>query len=138
VMKAGSVRQVGTPQEIYDEPADTFVASFVGSPPMNLIRHRDYILGFRPENFLPNGIHAAETKIAPFRFRVTRIEYLGADRLLYGILTDRFADQKVIATLPSTITVKIEPAKTYDFSVKESDLNFFSASTELRISARSL
>ena len=125
-------------QEIYDEPADTFVASFVGSPPMNLIRHRDYILGFRPENFLPDGIHNTGTKIAPFPFRVTRIEYLGADRLLYGILTDRFADQKVIATLPSTITVKIEPAKTYDFSVKESDLNFFSASTELRIIARSL
>jgi multiple sugar transport system ATP-binding protein len=137
-MKAGTVRQVGTPQEIYDEPADTFVASFVGSPPMNLIRHRDYILGFRPENFLPNGIHNTGTNIAPLPFRVTRIEYLGADRLLYGILTDRFAGQKVIASLPSTVPFKIEPEKIYDFSVKESDLNFFSASTELRISARSL
>jgi multiple sugar transport system ATP-binding protein len=105
---------------------------------MNLIRHRDYILGFRPENFLPDGIHNTGIKITRFPFRVTRIEYLGADRLLYGILTDRFADQKVIATLPSTITVKIEPAKTYDFRIKESDLNFFSASTELRITARSL
>ena len=138
VMKAGTVRQVGTPQEIYDEPADTFVASFVGSPPMNLIRHRDYILGFRPENFLPDGIHNTGTKIAPFPFRVTRIEYLGADRLLYGILTDRFAGQKVIASLPSTVPFKIEPEKIYDFSVKESELNFFEASTELRISARSL
>src|SRR6266699_789877 len=53
VMKAGTVRQIGTPQEIYHEPADTFVARFVGSPPMNLVRHRDYILGFRPENFHP-------------------------------------------------------------------------------------
>jgi len=138
VMKAGTVRQVGTPQEIYDEPTDTFVASFVGAPPMNLIRHRDYILGFRPENFLPDGIHAAETKIVAFRFSITRVEYLGADRLLYGILNERFTGQKVIASLPSTVPFKIEPEKIYDFSVKESDLNFFSASTELRISARSL
>src|SRR5499426_1386711 len=55
VMKAGVVRQIGTPQEIYDKPADTFVAGFVGSPPMNLVRHRDYLLGFRPEDFHPKG-----------------------------------------------------------------------------------
>src|SRR5258707_3017350 len=53
-MCQGKVRQIGTPEDIYDEPADTFVASFVGSPPMNLVRHRDYILGFRPESFLPH------------------------------------------------------------------------------------
>ena len=55
VMRAGTVRQIGTPQEIYHEPADTFVARFVGSPPMNLVQHRDYVLGFRPEQFLPKG-----------------------------------------------------------------------------------
>jgi multiple sugar transport system ATP-binding protein len=138
VMKAGTVRQVGTPQEIYDEPADTFVASFVGSPPMNLIHHRDFILGFRPEHFLPNGTHGTEIDIVVFRLNVTRVEYLGADRLLYGVLNERFAGQKVIASLPSTITVKIEPAKVYDFSVKESDLKFFSGSTELRIATQPL
>src|SRR5512138_820797 len=37
VMQAGTVRQIGTPQEIYDEPADTFVAGFLGSPPTNLV-----------------------------------------------------------------------------------------------------
>ena len=55
VMRAGTVRQIGTPQEIYDEPADTFVAGFVGSPPMNLVPHQNYILGFRPEDFHPKG-----------------------------------------------------------------------------------
>src|SRR5512137_2530360 len=48
VMQSGTVRQIGTPQEIYHEPADTFVARFVGSPPMNLVQHQDYVLGFRP------------------------------------------------------------------------------------------
>lgn len=37
VMKAGVVQQVGTPTEIYDNPANTFVASFIGSPAMNLM-----------------------------------------------------------------------------------------------------
>src|SRR5881409_2237059 len=37
VMNLGSVRQIGTPAEVYDEPADTFVATFLGSPPMNLL-----------------------------------------------------------------------------------------------------
>ena len=38
VMDHGRIRQLGTPREIYDEPADTFVATFLGSPPMNLRR----------------------------------------------------------------------------------------------------
>ena len=37
IMKAGHVPQIGTPQEIYDRPANTFVADSMGSPPMNLI-----------------------------------------------------------------------------------------------------
>src|SRR5919199_4426038 len=37
VIDHGKVRQVGTPREIYDDPADTFVATFLGSPPMNLV-----------------------------------------------------------------------------------------------------
>jgi multiple sugar transport system ATP-binding protein len=135
VMKAGTVRQIGTPRTIYHEPADTFVARFVGSPPMNLVQHRDYILGFRPEHFLPkksqNGF-----KPVPFSFRVSRVEYLGADRLLYGTLPGGFADQKIISRLPSTVTADIEAEKIYDFAVDEKELKFFDASTELRISPR--
>ena len=37
VLKGGVVQQIGTPQEIYDRPANTFVADFMGSPPMNII-----------------------------------------------------------------------------------------------------
>ena len=138
VMKAGTVRQIGTPQAIYHEPADTFVARFVGSPPMNLIHHRDYVLGFRPEHFLPKESQNGAAKPVSFSFRVTRVEYLGADRLLYGTLPGAFADQKVISRLPSTVTVNIESEKTYDFTVDEKELKFFDTSTELRISARAL
>jgi multiple sugar transport system ATP-binding protein len=136
VMKAGTVRQIGTPQAIYHEPADTFVARFVGSPPMNLVQHLDYILGFRPEHFLPKGTQNGAAKPIALSFRVTRVEYLGADRLLYGTLGSGFADQKVIARLPSTVTANIEAEKVYDFTVEEKEFKFFDTSTELRISAR--
>jgi multiple sugar transport system ATP-binding protein len=136
VMKAGTVRQIGTPQQIYHEPADTFVARFVGSPPMNLVQHQDYVLGFRPEHFLPKGIQNGAAKRVALSFRVTRVEYLGADRLLYGMLGGGFADQKVIARLPSTVTANIEAEKVYDFTVEEKELKFFDTSTELRILAR--
>jgi len=138
VMRAGLVRQVGTPLEIYDEPADTFVARFVGSPPMNLVRHADYVLGFRPEHFLPKGTQDPSSTTVSFSFRVTRVEYLGADRLLYGALGGAYAEQKVIGRLPSTVTVRIEPNLTYDFAVDVTVLRFFDPSTELRVSARSL
>ena len=138
VMRAGTVRQIGTPKEIYHEPADTFVARFVGSPPMNLVKRQDYTLGFRPEHFLPRGIQNGVAKAVTFPFQVTRVEYLGADRLLYGLLGGAFADQKVIARLPSTVTVSIEPGTNYDFTVEEKELKFFDASTDLRIRARPL
>jgi multiple sugar transport system ATP-binding protein len=136
VMKSGTVRQIGTPQEIYDEPADAFVAGFVGSPPMNLVRHRDYILGFRPENFHPKGQQNEATTVTAFNLNVTRVEYLGADRLIYGTLIGDFSDQKVLARLPSTVTIKIEPGTSCDFTVPESELKFFDPSTELRIAPR--
>lgn len=37
IMQSGSIQQIGTPDEIYSDPANTFVAGFIGSPPMNLV-----------------------------------------------------------------------------------------------------
>jgi multiple sugar transport system ATP-binding protein len=135
VMRSGVVRQIGTPAEIYHEPADTFVAHFVGSPPMNLVPRNDYILGFRPEHFLPKGVQNGGT---PFSFRVTRVENLGADRLIYGVLGSGADGQKVIARLPSTVAVPIDADKTYDFEVDEKDLKFFDPASELRTARRPL
>src|SRR6266699_1486892 len=58
VMNAGKVHQMGAPQEVYNEPSDTFVAAFLGSPPMNLVEVETTIIGFRPEQFLPRDIYA--------------------------------------------------------------------------------
>src|SRR5881409_1830128 len=56
VMSEGSVRQIGTPADVYDQPADTFVATFLGSPPMNIVPANEMLVGFRPEHFLPTGV----------------------------------------------------------------------------------
>src|SRR5438105_9371427 len=110
VMDRGKVRQVGTPQEVYEEPVDTFVATFVGQPPMNLRLARDpalppgTLLGFRPEHFLPRDHFAASEPLQVFPFAVRRVEYLGSDRYVYGTVADGAGDAATVsAKLPATI-----------------------------------
>ncbi|MGH1481711.1 MAG: ABC transporter ATP-binding protein [Geminicoccales bacterium] len=77
IMQGGLIQQIGTPDEIYNDPFNTFVAGFIGSPPMNLIKGKiergifeapgiridklwsdhqgDVALGFRPEDCLVGG-----------------------------------------------------------------------------------
>src|SRR5947207_13918230 len=50
VMNAGRAEQIGTPLEVYARPATTFVAGFIGSPPMNLVPREGKLLGVRPED----------------------------------------------------------------------------------------
>ncbi|RMH02471.1 MAG: ABC transporter ATP-binding protein [Chloroflexi bacterium] len=138
VMYAGQVRQIGTPQEIYHEPADTFVATFLGSPPMNLFERNDCLVGFRPENFLPPGVLQPEDKVTAFPFHVGRVEYLGSDRLIYGTIEGAAEQNKTISKLPSTITVDIEPDKVYEFVVQAKDLKFFDKNTGKRIEPQPL
>ena len=86
VIDHGRVRQVGTPAAIYDDPADRFVATFVGTPPMNLVAWNGGYLGFRPENFLPREMIDDGNAITEFSFRVDRSEYLGSERIVYGVI----------------------------------------------------
>lgn len=132
VLNAGKVIQVGTPQEIYGRPTDTFVATFMGSPPMNLIDEGDVYIGFRPEAFLPPEVGSAEDCVA-FPFRVTRVEYLGADRLVYGVLEARSPDAHVISKLPNNIRAEVSPGERYDFVVRRSDIQRFHRASGRRI-----
>jgi sn-glycerol 3-phosphate transport system ATP-binding protein len=83
VMNAGRAEQIGAPLEVYARPATTFVASFIGSPPMNLIPQerdgRQVLFGIRPEHLEP----CAESE-AMLVADVDLIEPLGADTLVYG------------------------------------------------------
>ena len=135
VMRAGTVRQIGTPQEIYHEPADTFVArSWLAADESGAAP--ELCPGFRPEQFLPREAKT-ERQRDHLSFRVTRVEYLGPT-VCCTEPRGAFSDQKVIARLPSTVTVDINPETTYEFTVEDKELKFFDTSTELRISARPL
>ena len=120
VMNAGRAEQVGTPAEVYHDPATTFVASFIGSPPMNLVNGRvstdglhfdtghgprvdlpeaystlagrELILGLRPEHLHPGGASAP--------FEVDTVESLGADHLIHG----RLAGQPAIVRVGDVAT----------------------------------
>ena len=132
VMEQGLVQQVGPPQAIYDRPANTFVATFLGSPGMNLLPvAEDELLGFRPEHLQP----AAAGDRHEFEFRITRIEYLGADRLLYGQVDDfRGEPHLTLARLPSNVTLPLQVGESYSFAVTESH-RFARGSGERRDSA---
>ena len=137
VMDAGKVRQIGTPQEIYEDPVDTFVATFVGQPPMNLIEvpggGGGTLLGFRPENFLPRDHFSTGEPIRPLGFAVRRVEYLGSDRYVYGTVTDAGAGAAtVIAKLPATVGTAIPDGETLPFAVPERALCYFDAATGAR------
>ena len=123
VMEHGLVQQVGPPQAIYDRPANTFVATFLGSPGMNLLpAAEDELLGFRPEHLQPadgaSPAGAVRRLDCRFDYQVTRLEYLGADRLVYGNLEDFQGNPHLtLARLPSNVTLALEVGQTYPFAV---------------------
>src|SRR5512132_2170852 len=124
VLRDGKVRQLGPPVEVYDHPADTFVATFIGSPPMNLVPRDGHLVGFRPEHLLP-----VENVPGPDRVRmplqVDRIEYLSGDRHVYGDVSGIGETTRVIARLPATVTTPIASGETHQFAVQGSRLRFF-------------
>jgi multiple sugar transport system ATP-binding protein len=138
VMNKGQVRQLGPPQEVYNEPSDIFVAGFLGSPPMNFFERGGAVVGFRPEQILPKGTYSTQEQLVHVWFRVDRVENLGADRLLYGVLRDLAPEVKMIINLPFTVHLPVTEGQAYEFSIKQKDLKFFDKDTGLRIAPRPL
>jgi multiple sugar transport system ATP-binding protein len=126
VIDHGVVRQVGTPTEIYDDPADRFVATFVGTPPMNIVAKNGGYLGFRPENFLPKDM-MEDSNFAEFKFRVDRSEYLGSERIVYGAMEGFDPKQVITAKLPPAHVADewIRPGEWHPFAVRNGALRNF-------------
>jgi ABC-type sugar transport system ATPase subunit len=109
VLSDGVLQQVGRPQDVYDHPANVFVAAFIGSPPMNLLKGTasggrivagdleledagvpdgDVLVGVRPEALSP----VAEDHPGPgFEVRVDVVEPLGDEVLVHGTVEARQA-----------------------------------------------
>jgi multiple sugar transport system ATP-binding protein len=112
LMKDGHIIQAGTPLELFDAPVDTFVATFIGSPPMNLLNAKisgpsmvledgaqlpvptdakdlvrdgqDVVLGFRADSLSPVGHGIEETGLkAEVELDVQLTEPLGTETLLF-------------------------------------------------------
>jgi multiple sugar transport system ATP-binding protein len=133
VMSHGRIRQLGTPAELYHSPGDTYVATFLGSPPMNLIEKDSCIIGFHPEHILPSEVYPVDGDWLHVPFELTRVEYLGSERFIYGLVDSFKGKTKIVSVLPSLVTVPLEAGKVYDFVVDRQNLNFFDKKTEARI-----
>ncbi|MBU3680262.1 MAG: ABC transporter ATP-binding protein [Candidatus Kapabacteria bacterium] len=98
ILNNGTIQQVGTPAEIYDRPANTFVASFTGSPPMNLITLDGRIMGVRPERI--DVVSSQGALVIPVT--ITAIEFVGHEWLIHartqeGTVTMRRTDNPNLA-----------------------------------------
>ncbi|MGH3882866.1 MAG: ABC transporter ATP-binding protein [Pseudonocardiaceae bacterium] len=130
VMAGGQVRQIGPPVAVYDDPADTFVATFIGSPPMNLVSRGPTFIGFRPEHLLP--VQHVPGERCTMTLSVQRLEYLSGDRHVYGTVVIGDEPARVIARLPATLDTPITAGERHDFAVPAGKLRFFDVTTGRR------
>jgi multiple sugar transport system ATP-binding protein len=132
VMSAGVLQQVGTPEELYTNPRNVFVAGFIGSPAMNLVPApvlngggADRIAGFRPEHVRPVAAGAGDG----YRFdaRVDVVEYLGDEQLVHLVRKDT----PLLAKLP--VEQRVETGLDTEFAVPRDKVLLFDAETEERV-----
>src|SRR5918993_745724 len=126
VMSAGLLQQLGTPEELYTNPRNTFVAGFIGSPAMNLVRAplvdaggASSIAGFRPEHVRP----ARGGDGVVFDARVEVVEYLGDEQLVHLVRSDT----PMLAKLP--VEERVQTGDELRFSVPRDKLLLFDAET---------
>ena len=127
VMNGGQVEQIGAPLEVYARPASTFVAGFIGSPPMNLVPRehngRAVLFGIRPEHLEPCA--EADALLVP---EIDLIEPLGADTLVYGHLEGQ--GTRIAARLHASIPAR---AGRLPLRYKPNDAHYFDAATGERL-----
>jgi multiple sugar transport system ATP-binding protein len=124
VMNAGRVEQVGTPIELFDRPANLFVAGFIGSPAMNfvpgeLLGEGATMLGVRPEHF-----DIAEGGLP---VTVTLVEPLGSDTQITG----KVADTEIVALFHKRVAAN--PGDTLSLKPVAAEVHRFDSTSGLRL-----
>ncbi|MBD8555605.1 sn-glycerol-3-phosphate import ATP-binding protein UgpC [Rhizobium sp. CFBP 8762] len=143
VLNGGQIEQVGTPLDVYHNPASTFVASFIGSPAMNLItgiiagqtvRIGDHELHLdrmtEPQGTVIVGIRAEDLRLAnpgepAMTLRVDYIEELGAQRLIHGTINGM--------PLTASVSPDISVGDSITLTVQTDRLHLFSPETGKRL-----
>jgi len=145
VLRDGLVEQIGAPLELYDRPANTFVAGFIGSPAMNMLRGRleggeapqlalpsgrtirlrdapvaalgrEITLGVRPEHMSIGGD-------APIRVQVSVVEPTGAETFVNATL----GDVEIVCVLKERVSARA--GESLSLSLDNAPLHFFDAGT---------
>ncbi|MBC3861479.1 sn-glycerol-3-phosphate import ATP-binding protein UgpC [Undibacterium jejuense] len=151
VMNGGVAEQIGTPDEVYSRPATSFVASFIGSPPMNLLQGKissdghwmtigevKFELPFHPLHLQRQTEADTETILGVrpehlfigmpgLPFEVELVESLGADLLIHG----RCAGQQVVVRAPVGTPVSVGQKTTAGFTFDS--MHRFDPHTQKRI-----
>lgn len=125
VLNNGDIQQVDTPEEIYNNPKNTFVAGFIGSPQMNFINGKDLgldeniLYGIRPEKMVKSDGNIR------LNVNVDISEMLGSEKIAYF----NIGDKKCSAVLGSDVKI----GSTLDLSINPADLYKFDINTGERI-----
>ena len=127
VLRDGKVQQVGTPGEVYDHPANVFVAQFIGTPPMNLLRgalaeslagRPNVIAGIRPEHLrLGEGFPAV----------IDMVEPIGHETIVYATA----GGEKLVAIFDPHEAPRA--GESVSFSVDAARVHLFDAQTEMAL-----
>ena len=146
VMKLGVVQQIGKPQSVYDDPANLFVAKFLGTPPINVfngtvkggklyigedavmdvpgVADQDVHVGIRPEGFIldANG---------PLHCKLSAVEVMGRDS---SIVSTNSASQNPVIRSIVDADNKVDPKQeTVAYTLKPNKVFIFNKETEERI-----
>jgi sn-glycerol 3-phosphate transport system ATP-binding protein len=141
VLNGGRIEQIGTPLDVYHNPASTFVASFIGSPAMNLAKASidgnqltigSAVIGLDgrslPSGPVTVGMRAEDMKVSEdgvIRMKVSYVEELGSQRLVHGMV----GDEMLSAAVPAQTPIGDDVA----FSIVPERLHFFEPSSGRRI-----
>ena len=145
VMKAGIVQQIGKPQDVYDDPANLFVAKFLGTPPINVFSGRieggvlfiggdpvlqlkdaadqEVTVGIRPEGFQLD-------ERGPLQCRLSNVEVMGRD---VSIVSTHAASLNPLVRSIINADARLDLGETVRYTVKPHKLFIFSKETEERI-----
>ena len=156
VMKSGYIQQIGSPKEIYNNPANMFVAGFLGAPATNFVKGvyendkficagqeivvpdmylekmkpyngKSVVLGIRPEDLHREGIVAETYPSARFAFEVEVSELLGHEYILHGTYQDQKLNAKVAARM------EVKPHEVIELTMDLGKVHFFDPETEATI-----
>ena len=154
VLNKGKIEQIGTPLEIYERPATTFVGSFIGSPSMNFLDCEvsqdglflEFWRGSRvpitephppvtPGQLITIGVRPEHIRLAKhddvphFKLALHTIEMLGADTLLYGTFPNN--KQQMVIRVSGKHHPRLDDA--LEFEILKGQLHFFDPQTKKRL-----